>query len=105
MAKTTEQEIGSEQRAQALQVRKDAELFRSLMAHSGWPRYLAMIEAVGNNYQKTLMTPLNTSFESVKTEFAKGALTGLSLAAQLPSLKIKEAAELSSKPDTDDEKD
>lgn len=62
-----------------------------------------MIEKVGNNFQTNLMQPLNNSFECVKTEFAKGALTGLSLAAQLPSAKIKEAAELTEPHEPEDE--
>lgn len=91
---TTEEDIAAQQRIERQQIRQDAEVFQSLLKHPGWPRYLAMIEKVGGNYHQEIMRPLNNSFESVKSEFAKGALTGLSLAAQLPSAKIKEAAEL-----------
>lgn len=90
----TEEDIASQQRIERQQIRQDAEVFQSLLKHPGWPRYLAMIEKVGGNYHQEVMRPLNNSFESVKAEFAKGALTGLSLAAQLPSAKIKEAMEL-----------
>lgn len=93
MADTLE-EISADQRKQRQQIRKDAEVFTSLLAHPGWPRFLALLEAVGGNYYVTLVTPLENSFECVKSEYAKGALKGLSLAASLPSAKIKEAEEL-----------
>jgi hypothetical protein len=103
MPKTTEQDIAAQQRIDTQEVKQDAELFQTLLKHPGWPRYLAILEKVGNNFHTKLMEPLENSFQSVKTEFAKGALTGLSLAAQLPSLKIKEAAELRKPTDKDDE--
>jgi hypothetical protein len=90
----TLEEIGAEQRRERQQIRKDAEVFTSLLAHPGWPRFLALLEAVGANYYGALVTPLENSFECVKAEYAKGALKGLTLAASLPSAKIKEAEEL-----------
>lgn len=95
-------DIEAQQRIDRRQVRDDAEVFESLIKHPGWPRFLAMIEKVGANYHATVMRPLENTFEAVKPEFAKGALTGLSLAAQLPSAKIREAAELK-KQSTDEE--
>lgn len=96
-------DIEAQQRADRRQIREDAELFAGLIKHPGWPRLLAMIEKVGSGYHATVMKPLDNTFETVRVEFAKGALTGLSLAAQLPSAKIREAQEL--KANTDDEKE
>jgi hypothetical protein len=98
----TEEDIAAQQRIEAQQIRQDAETFQSLLKHPGWTRYLALVEKVGNNYHQQMLRPLENSFECVKTEFAKGALTGLSLAAQLPSSKIKEAQELKRPTDTEE---
>jgi hypothetical protein len=87
-------DIESKQRRERQQIRDDAELFEDLMRHKGWRRYLAMVEIVAQNYHATVMKPLETLLEMPKTEFAKGALTGLSLATQLPIMKIREAVEL-----------
>jgi hypothetical protein len=100
MSTSTAQEIESDQRKQRRQIREDAELMETLVKHPGWPRYLAMIEAVGQGFQQKIMAPLESVLEATKPEFAKGALTGLSLAAQLPHAKMREAKELSR---TDDE--
>lgn len=98
---STAHEIESDQRTQRRQIREDAELMEGLLLHPGWKRYLAMIEAIGQNYHAALLAPLNNSFECVKGEFAKGALTGLSVASSLPTAKMREAKELSKS--TDDE--
>jgi len=95
-------EVDAKQRAERLRLREDVELFRQLLAHPGWPRYMAALEQIGNNFNQTLMTPLNNSFESVRTEFAKGALTGIQAAAALPHAKIKEAADLKLTDDGED---
>lgn len=87
-------ELASEERSKRAQVKSDAELFQGLIKHPGWPRYIAMIEAVSQNFYKTAMKPLENVMQVTTTEHAKGALTGLSLAAQLPSAKIREAEEL-----------
>lgn len=98
---STAKEIESDQRTQRRQIREDAELMEGLLLHPGWKRYLAMIESVGQNFNGQIMAPLSNVLECTKTEFAKGALTGLSLAVQLPSAKMREAKELSKS--TDDE--
>jgi hypothetical protein len=87
-------EIEVEQRAQRRQIRSDAELLGDLMRHKGWPRYMSLIEAVGQNYHVKIMQPIENVMEATKCEFAKGVLSGLSLATAMPSLKIKEAQEL-----------
>lgn len=97
----TAAEIAEAQKKERRVIKEDAELLAGLMKHLGWPRYLALIEAVSQNYHRTVMTPLANSFEVTKTEFAKGALTGLSLAAALPSTKIREASELAKTPDAE----
>lgn len=96
-------EIAQEQRKDTSIIKADAELMQSLVKHPGWARYMAMIEAVGQNFNRTLMTPLNDVGETVKTEHAKGALTGLSVAASLPSAKIREASELTKTTDVETE--
>lgn len=88
------QELASDERARRREIRSDAELFEGLVAHPGWKRYLALIETVGQNFHSNVMKPMENSFEAVKVEYAKGALIALSLAASLPSAKIREAAEL-----------
>jgi len=87
-------DLQSEQRAQRAEVLKDADLLRQLIAHPGWPRYLALIEAVGQNFHQTAMKPLKNVFEVTEGEYAKGALNGLTLAATLPHSKIAEAETL-----------
>jgi hypothetical protein len=87
-------EIEVEQRAHRRQVRTDAELLADLMKHKGWPRYMALLEAVAQNHHVAIMKPLENVHEVTKMEFAKGVLNGLSLAAAMPGLKIKEAQEL-----------
>lgn len=94
MTTKTAKELGTAQRADLQTLRKDAELMESLLKHPGWPRFMTMIEAVGQNFQRAAMQPIENALESVKTEHAKGALTGLTVAAQLPSAKIREAEDL-----------
>lgn len=96
-------ELASEARAKSREIKDDAELFKMLIKHPGWPRYLALIEQVGNNFNQKLMAPLENSFQCVKTEFAKGALTGIQACASLPYAKIKEAADLKNTDDGDGE--
>jgi len=98
---TTAEEIASDQRKQRQIVKEDAELMESLLRHPGWVRYRVLLEAVGQNFHSTLMAPLENVLLATKPEFAKGALTGLSLAATLPSAKIREAKELSSPADAE----
>jgi hypothetical protein len=90
----TRNEIESEQRSQRRQIREDAELLAGLMKHPGWPRYIALIEAVGQNFYHEAMMPLENLMLATKMEYAKGALKGLTLATSLPSAKIREASEL-----------
>lgn len=96
---STEDEIITQQREILRQVRSDAELMTQLMAHKGWPRYLALIEAVGQNYYKAAVAPLTTMDSALPAEYAKGALNGLTLAATLPQSKINEAKELNPRSD------
>jgi len=87
-------EIERKQRAERAQVREDAELLAGLVAHKGWGRYMAMIEAIAQNYHTTIMKPMENILEATKPEFAKGVLSGLTLATALPQMKINEAQEL-----------
>jgi len=91
---TTVEEIERKQREERQQIRSDAELLGELMRHRGWPRYLALVETVAQNYHSSVMKPLEHVLEVTKMEFAKGALSGLSLATSLPQMKIREADEL-----------
>ena len=95
-------EIEVAQRAERVTIKNDAELLQGLVKHPGWPRYLALIEAVAQNYNDTLNQPLNNLWEVTKSEFAKGALKGLTLAATLPSIKIREANELTRNTEQDE---
>jgi hypothetical protein len=87
-------EIAAVQKKDRSTVKADAELMHSLMKHPGWGRYMTMIEAVGQNFHALAMKPLENLLEVGRAEHAKGTLNGLSLAAQLPSAKIREAADL-----------
>jgi hypothetical protein len=91
---TTVDEIDRKQREERQTIRRDAELLGELMGHRGWPRYMALVESVAQNYHATIMKPMEHVLEVTKMEFAKGALSGLSLATSLPQLKIREAEEL-----------
>lgn len=95
-------ELASEERLRRQQIQTDAELFRALMAHPGWPRYRALIETVGQNFHQTIMKPNEDQNAAFKSEFAKGALNGLSLAVTLPSSKLKEAADLTPNAEDDE---
>jgi hypothetical protein len=87
-------DIERQQRADRQIVRADAELFVDLMKHKGWPRYMAIIETIAQNYHAAIMKPLDSSLEVVKVEFAKGVLSGLTLATAVPQMKIKEAQDM-----------
>jgi hypothetical protein len=87
-------DIELQQRRQAAETRESAELFNDLMRHKGWGRYMALVEVIAQNYHAAIMKPLDSSLEVVKVEFAKGVLSGLSLATAIPGMKIKEAQEL-----------
>jgi hypothetical protein len=87
-------EIERKQRAERIQIRADAEMLADLMKHQGWARYLALVEAIAQNYHANLMAPLQNVMEATKTEFAKGVLSGLTLATAIPNLKIHEAQTL-----------
>lgn len=92
-------EIEQKQRNDRRQTLEDAELFDTLLAHRGWSRYMVLIEAVAQNYHATIMKPLDNVMEATKLEFAKGVLSGLTLASALPQMKIKEAQELYRSPE------
>ena len=92
---TQEEEILSQQRELRRKTKEDAELLAGLVKHPGWARYIALIEAVGQNFNHTLNEPLENVMLVTRTEYAKGALKGLSLAATLPYTKMQEARELS----------
>ena len=101
MASTIE-EIEVAQRAERVAIKNDSELLQGLVKHPGWPRYLALIEAIAQNYNKQAMQPLENVFEVTKGEYAKGALMGLTLAAAAPSAKIREANELTRNTEQDE---
>ena len=90
----TVEELSAAQRKERLQLKADAEVMISLTRHPGWATYMRMLESIGNNFNQKVMKPIENSFESVRVEYAKGALTGISAAASMPSAKIKEAREL-----------
>ena len=100
MSERTREEIESDQRAQRRQIREDAELLVGLMKHPGWERYKALIEANAQVHYTKVMAPLDNVMLVTASEYAKGTLYGLTLAASLPSAKIREADELRN---TDDE--
>jgi hypothetical protein len=87
-------DIERKQRGDRAAVRSDAEAFEAMMKSPAWKRYVALVEAVAQNYHGAIMKPLETVHEVTKMEFAKGVLSGLSLATSLPAMKIKEAGEL-----------
>jgi hypothetical protein len=87
-------DIEQKQRADRAAVREDAELFTALLSAVAWKRYVALVEVIGQNYYAAAMKPLESTLEVTKTEYAKGILTGLSLATAIPNLKIREAQEL-----------
>jgi len=87
-------ELEVKQRLERRQVREDAELFAELMKHKGWGRYMALVESIAQNYHATIMKPLDNVMEVTRPEFAKGVLSGLTLATAIPQLKINEAHEI-----------
>lgn len=87
-------ELSQDERMRRRQVREDAELFGELLKHKGWPRYMALVEAVAQNHHAGVMKPVENILESAKIEYHKGVLTGLSAAASLPQMKINEAHDL-----------
>ena len=91
---TVANEIETKQRAERRQIIEDAELFHSLTSHKGWGRYMSLIEAMAQNYHAAIMRPLESVLEATKPEFAKGVLSGLSLATSAPGMKINEAKSL-----------
>jgi hypothetical protein len=90
----TVEDIEKQQRAERQQIRSDAELLKQLVAHKGWPRYLALIERVAQNHYANVMKPVDNLLESTRVEYAKGILGGLTAATSLPAMKIREAQEL-----------
>lgn len=96
-------DIEAKQRMERRQIKEDAELFNELMKHKGWGRYMAMVEAIAQNYQAAIMKPLENVLEATKPEFAKGVLSGLTLAIAIPGLKIREAHELSPRREAPDD--
>lgn len=96
-------EIEASQREERRSIKDDAEKLQGLIKHPGWESYMRLIEAVAQNYNKTLNLPLDNVFEVTRSEYAKGALMGLTLAATLPSTKIREANELTRNTETDEE--
>lgn len=78
-------------RRQNEETRRDAELMEQLVVHPAWKRLCDLIEVVGGNYFDQVCAPLDNVMEVVRTEFAKGTLNGLKLAASLPHAKIEES--------------
>lgn len=99
------EEIAADQRKERRELHANASALTELIQHPGWKLYVTLIEAVGQNYYRTAMEPLATVMDATKGEFAKGALMGLTLAATLPSAKIREAADFkqnNTEPDEDE---
>ena len=87
-------EIAAKQREERRQILADSDMLAALMKSPAWGRYMALVEAVAQNYHATIMKPIDSVLESVKVEFAKGVLSGLSLATSLPQMKLTEAKQL-----------
>ena len=95
-------EIAQEERVRNQQVRKDAELFNTMLNSEAWKRLILMVETVAQNYHANIMKPLDSSLEVTKMEYNKGVLSGLTLATALPSMKIKEAHDLARRAATEE---
>jgi hypothetical protein len=87
-------DIETKQREERQTLREDAEDFQSLIAHKAWTKFLRLIDRVAQNHHGAVMKPVESLLEMPRIEFAKGVLSGLSLAATLPQMKINEAREL-----------
>lgn len=101
--KATLDELRKEGRS-ADQVDKERmDLFRALMKHPGWAVYLELVEARIQVYADKVMSPSGSVDGAIALEWVKGAMSGLILARDLPSVTI--AAIEAAVPATDGEDD
>lgn len=82
--------------------RKRADLFNGLMKHPGWVEYVELLNALINSRGMNVLMPGRSVDGLVALEFEKGAMSGLIMSRDLPSI-IVNAVKTSAAPDGEDE--
>jgi len=65
-----------------------AELFRGLMKHPGWATYQELLASRIQVFADAVMAPAGSVDSAVALEWVKGAMSGVILARDLPSVTI-----------------
>src|ERR1700704_10332 len=74
--------------------RERAELFQALVVTAGWKAYVSMLERKMQEKADVILQPSKGVDGCIALEYVKGALSGLVIARDLPSVTIAAAREL-----------
>jgi hypothetical protein len=94
-------ELLKQSREAAKEDRENAALFEVLVASQGWKAYVAMLERSMQARADKILQPSKSIDGCIDLEYEKGALSGLVIARDLPSVTIAAAKEL--RPTEDEE--
>lgn len=65
-----------------------AQLFQLLVAHEGWKRYVALLEKRIQAMGDMVLSPAGSVNGAIALEYVKGAMSGMVMARDLPSVII-----------------
>lgn len=69
--------------------RERAEQFRSLIRHPGWDTYQKLLSSRIQSFSDVVLRPSGSMDGAIALEWVKGAMSGLLMAQDLPSVTIK----------------
>lgn len=88
MDKTQTDELYKQARVADKIDRERAELFQALLNHPGWSVYRALLDSRIQSFADAVMAPSGSVDGAIALEWVKGAMSGVILARDLPSVTI-----------------
>ena len=85
--------------------RERAELFGGMVRSAAWQEYIALLEAKIQAFADVILAPSGSVDALVGLEYVKGAMSGLILARDLPSVTIAAMEQLRQERREEDEDD
>lgn len=64
------------------------ELFMLLLKHPAWPLYVTLLDSKIQAFADAVMSPASSVDGAVALEYVKGAMSGLIIARDLPSITV-----------------
>lgn len=84
----TIEELFKAARAADTEDKERAQLFRSMTGSAAWKAYVELLESKLQTFSEALLAPAGSVDGMVALEYVKGAMSGLVLARDLPSVII-----------------